>query len=165
MTFGVYPAGGNFDDNQASGIDAGDGLNGAGIWPIMMNSYMSFMRAEAALFLGTGENARMMLEEGVRNSITTVMSKLPNPGDFSNVPSTTDVDDYVTEVLALYDAAASNDDKMAVIGKEYWLAMYGNGVEGYNLYRRTGSPINLQPTYLGTGRPLGLYNKKLNYEK
>jgi hypothetical protein len=92
-----------------------------------------------------------MLEEGVRNSITTVMSKLPNPASFNNVPDADDVNDYVDAVLALYDAATSADERMAVVGKEYWLAMYGNGVEGYNLYRRTGTPINLQPTYLGTG--------------
>lgn len=151
MTFGVYPAGGIFDDGQASGIDSGDGLNGAGIWPIMMNSYMYFMRAEAALYLSTTDDARAMLEEGVRNSISTVMSKLPNPASFNNIPDTDDVNDYVDVVLALYDAATTNDEKMAVVGKEYWLAMYGNGVEGYNLYRRTGTPINLQPTYLGTG--------------
>jgi hypothetical protein len=151
MTFGVYPAGGIFDDGQASGIDSGDGLNGAGIWPIIMNSYMYFMRAESALYLGTNDDPRAMLEEGVRNSIATVQSKLPNPESFNNVPSTDDVNAYVDAVLALYDAATSDDDKMAVIGKEYWLAMYGNGVEGYNLYRRTGTPINLQPTYLGTG--------------
>ena len=151
MTFGVYPAGGIFDDDQASGIDAGDGLNGAGIWPIMMNSYMYFMRAEVAIYLGTTDDPRAMLEEGVRNSITTVMSKLPNPDSFDNVPDSGDVEDYVAEVLALYDAAGTDDERMAVIGKEYWIAMYGNGVEGYNLYRRTGTPINLQPTYLGTG--------------
>jgi hypothetical protein len=151
MTFGIYPAGGIYDDDQGSGIDAGDGLNGEGIWPIMMNSYMYFMRAEAALYLSTTDDARAMLEEGVRNSITTVMSKLPNPASFDNVPDTGDVNDYVDAVLALYDAATSNDERMAVVGKEYWLAMYGNGVEGFNLYRRTGTPINLQPTYLGTG--------------
>ncbi|MCK8480039.1 SusD/RagB family nutrient-binding outer membrane lipoprotein [Psychroserpens algicola] len=151
MTFGTYPAGGIFDDGQASGIDAGDGLNGAGIWPIMMNSFVYFMRAEAAIYLGTTDDPRAMLEEGVRNSISTVMGTLPNPGSFDNVPDSGDVDDYVAEVLSLYDAATGPDERMAVIAKEYWIAMYGNGVEGYNLYRRTGTPINLQPTYLGTG--------------
>ncbi|OUR99413.1 hypothetical protein A9Q86_12660 [Flavobacteriales bacterium 33_180_T64] len=151
MTFGTYPAGGQFDDDQGSAIDSGDGLDGAGIWPIMMNSFVNFMRAEAAIYLSTTDDARAMLEEGVRNSITTVMSKLPNPGSFGSVPDNGDVEDYVAEVLALYDAATSPDERMAVIAKEYWIAMYGNGVEGYNLYRRTGTPINLQPTYLGTG--------------
>ena len=151
MTFGIYPVGGRFDDDDADSIDAGDGLDGAGIWPIMMDSFVYFMRAEAALNLGTGENARTMLEEGVRASIATVMSKLPNPGSFSNVPSATDVDDYVDEVLVLYDAATTDAERLAIIGKEYWISLFGNGVEGYNLYRRTGTPINLQPTYLGTG--------------
>ena len=151
MTFGVYPAGGRFDDDDAVRIRAGQGLDGAGLWPIMMNSFVNFMRAEAAIYLGTGEDPRALLEAGVRESIATVTGFLPNPDDFDNIPSTTDIDDYVTEVLALYDLAADADAQMAVIGKEYWIAMYGNGVEGYNLYRRTGTPINLQPTYLGTG--------------
>ena len=151
MTFGVYPVGGRFDDNDAEGISSGDGLDGAGIWPIMMDSFVYFMRAEAALSLSTGEDARTLLEEGVRASIMTVMSKLPNPGSFSNVPTSADVDNYVAEVLNLYDSATSDAERQAVIGKEYWISLFGNGVEGYNLYRRTGTPINLQPTYLGTG--------------
>jgi hypothetical protein len=32
-----------------------------------------------------------------------------------------------------------------VIATEYWFALYGNGIEAYNLYRRTGMPLNLQP--------------------
>jgi hypothetical protein len=37
-----------------------------------------------------------------------------------------------------------------VIGKEYWIALFGNGVESYNLYRRTGKPANAQPGLVGT---------------
>lgn len=150
-TFGVYPAGGRFDDNDADGIDSGDGLDGAGIWPIMMDSYVYFMRAEAALFLGTTDGAAAMLEQGVRSSMNTVIGFLPNPGDFTNTSDATDIDDYVTALMASYTAATNDTERMAIIGKEYWLAMYGNGVEGYNLYRRTGAPTNLQPTLLGTG--------------
>lgn len=150
-TFGVYPVGGRFDDNDADGIDDNDGLQGAGIWPIMMDSFVYFMRAEAALYLGTSDNAAAMLEQGIRSSMNTVIGFLPNPGDFTNTSDATDIDDYVNAVMASYMAAGSDDERMAIIGKEYWLAMYGNGVEGYNLYRRTGAPTNLQPTLLGTG--------------
>jgi hypothetical protein len=150
-TFGVYPVGGRFDDNDADSIDAGDGLQGAGIWPIMMDSFVYFMRAEAAIYLGTSDDAAAMLEQGVRASLNTVTSFLPNPGDFSNTASATDIDDYVADVMASYMAAATDAERMDIIGKEYWIAMYGNGVEGYNLYRRTGAPGNLQPTLLGTG--------------
>lgn len=150
-TFGIYPAGGKFDDDQATSISNTDGLQGSGIWPIMNASYMYFMRAEAALYLNTGEDARNMLEEGVRTSINYVISFLPNPDNFDNTASQDDIDAYVSTVLDLYDAAGSDEERMDVIAKEYWIALYGNGLEAYNLYRRTGSPDNLQPTLLGTG--------------
>ncbi|WP_420574699.1 SusD/RagB family nutrient-binding outer membrane lipoprotein [Kordia sp.] len=149
-TFGVYPVGGRFDDNDADGIDDNDGLQGAGIWPIMMDSFVYFMRAEAALYLGTSDDAAAMLEQGIRSSMATVTGFLPNPGDFTNISDAAAIDTYVNDVMTAYMAAGSNDERMNIIGKEYWLAMYGNGVEGYNLYRRTGAPGNLQPTLLGT---------------
>ena len=55
-------------------------------------------------------------------------------------------------MLANYDAAvpiAPNTDltqnKLDVIIKEYWVALWGNGIESYNMVRRTGKPANLQP--------------------
>ncbi len=30
---------------------------------------------------------------------------------------------------AQYDAAATNDTKMNVVGREYWLSLFGNGTE------------------------------------
>ncbi|TPN81322.1 SusD/RagB family nutrient-binding outer membrane lipoprotein [Aquimarina algicola] len=150
-TYGVYPAGGRFDDNDGTRVRPGQGLDGAGIWPIMTDSFVYFMRAEAAIFLGTTDDSRMMLEQGTRKSISNVMALLTNPENFDNVPETTDVDNYITAVLNLYDGAGTDTERMNVIGKEYWISLFGNGVEGYNLFRRTGTPNNLQPTLLGTG--------------
>ena len=113
--------------------------------------FLYFMRAEAALYLGTSDDAAAMLEQGMRSSLNTVINFLPNPGDFNNTADAADVNAYVTGVMTSYMNAANDDERMEIIGKEYWLAMYGNGVEGYNLYRRTGAPGNLQPTLLGTG--------------
>lgn len=45
--------------------------------------------------------------------------------------------------LSLYDAASVKTD---VINKEFWIALFGNGVEAYNAYRRTSAPRGLQPT-------------------
>ena len=73
--WGVYPAGGKFDDDSCAGMSNGgtDGDGGAGIQPMILSSYVDFMRAEAALTLGTTDDAAAMLESGVRKSIAKVM--------------------------------------------------------------------------------------------
>jgi hypothetical protein len=59
---------------------------------------------------------------------------------------TTDVTNYMTAANAAYTAEATNAGKLNYIAREYWIASYGNGVEAYNLYRRTGMPTGMQPT-------------------
>ena len=62
------------------------------------------------------------------------------------------LDGYVSKVLALYDAATTTNEKLDVIMKEYYIALWGNGLDAYNNYRRTGKPTNMQPTRLvGSG--------------
>ena len=120
------------------------------------------MRAEAALTLGTTDDAREMLEQGIRASISKVQSftslvpatlarQIDNRGDISTVeelyvPDADDVNAYVNFVLAQYDDAASDDERLNVIGKEYFIALWGNGLDAYNLYRRTGKPDNMAPS-------------------
>ncbi len=144
-TFGPYPAGGKFDADDCIGVtgDGSDGLKGAGILPLMMSSFVDFMRAEAALTMSSGENAKELLESGIRKSIGKVTSFYSAPAAFT--PSAADVDNYVSLVLGKFDAA-DNAGKMDVVAKEYHIALFGNGVEAYNLYRRTGYPSNMQPT-------------------
>ncbi|MDC6366697.1 SusD/RagB family nutrient-binding outer membrane lipoprotein [Allomuricauda sp. AC10] len=152
-TFGPYPVGGRYDANDFDPISSGDGLDGAGIWPIMMNSFVYFMRAEAALTLGTVDDPAVMLEQAVRSSIADVQAlggSYVAGLDQSFVPTSDDVDNYVAYVMNQFNAATTDDARMAIIGKEYWIASFGNGVEAYNLYRRTGTPINMTPTLLGT---------------
>jgi hypothetical protein len=57
----------------------------------------------------------------------------------------TEVKKYKDFVVAAYAAAANNDAKMDIIAREYQYAAWGNGIEIYNLYRRTGFPANMQP--------------------
>ncbi|MEL6124447.1 MAG: SusD/RagB family nutrient-binding outer membrane lipoprotein, partial [Bacteroidota bacterium] len=76
VEYGVYPAGGRWDNNsfantQNSGVD---GALGEGIQPIWQSSWTDFIRAEAALTAGTGEDARALLESAVRKSIAKVLS-------------------------------------------------------------------------------------------
>jgi hypothetical protein len=163
--YGLYPFGGQFDENsfadqQQSGTT---GATGAGIWPMLTSSYVTFMRAEAALTLGTeGGDARTLLESGMRDSFAKVIGfESRDASTFSEVrdirgggsatvkelygADSDDVDEYVTFVLAEYDAAASDDERLDIVMREYYIALWGNGIESYNMYRRTGKPSNMQP--------------------
>ncbi|MGC4037878.1 MAG: SusD/RagB family nutrient-binding outer membrane lipoprotein [Chitinophagaceae bacterium] len=149
-TWGIYPAGGEFDSDGGDAITSSMGIKGAGIDPIWLSSYTNFLKAEAVLALGitTPGTARTLLQTGVTASIDKVMnfplkSGYTVPAD--KVPSTTQVTNYINLVLSKYDAAATDDDKLNVVMTEYYLAAWGNGVEPYNNYRRTGKPNNMQP--------------------
>ena len=149
--WGLYPAGGKFDADNCSQVSnlGTDGGRGAGIQPVLMSSYVYFLRAEAALTMGTSDDARMMLEMGVRESIATVMGfESVAPVDAALKPSDDDVNAYVDEVLARYDGANSDDARLNVIITEYWLSLQGQGLEAYNAYRRTCKPEALQPVRL-----------------
>lgn len=64
------------------------------------------------------------------------------------VPSQDNIDAYVSTVLGAYDSASSEEEKLNIIVKQYFIALFGNGVEAYNTYRRTCNPQNLQPTLI-----------------
>ena len=163
-SFGLYPAGGQFDDSSFSDTrQAGTtGGKGEGIYPILLTSFVDFLRAEAALTLGTNDNARALLESGIRKSIAKVKnfeSKVKETLDRKiyvrggqepsirelYTPTEDDIEEYVDYVLAKYDAG-NEDEKLDVLMKEYYIALWGNGLEAYNMYRRTGKPSNMAPT-------------------
>jgi hypothetical protein len=148
-TYGIYPAGGEFDANQGTSVSLNRGGNGAGIEPIWQSAFTEFTKAECALTIGTNGNARTLLENGIRRSMAKVAGFPAVIGAGASVPTAfamtqARIDGYVNKVLAAYDAATTNDAKLNVIAKEYYLALWGNGMEVYNLYRRTGKPDNLQ---------------------
>lgn len=152
-TVGVYPAAGEFDADQALQVNSSMGAKGAGIDPIWLSSFTSFIKAEAAMALGitTTGTARELIEKGVRTSIDKVVNYptklgyLMPTGSENKTATTTQINNYVNLVLSKFDNAGSVDAKMNVLMTEYYIAAWGNGVEPYNNYRRTGKPDNMQP--------------------
>lgn len=146
-TWGIYPAGGDFDVNQGTRVSLNRGGQGAGIMPIWQSAFTHFLRAEAVLTLGVAGDAREILESGVRASIAKVMAFPGTIGvsvDPNFVPTATKVNDYVAKVLARYDAATTNDARLEVVMNEWYIALWGNGFDAHNNYRRTGMPSNFQ---------------------
>jgi len=144
--FGLYPVGGKFDADEGTLVTASDGLQGAGIQPLILSNWVKFMQAESALVLGTEGDPAALLEEGIRQSMDKVLNFSTDPmivdPDFAATQA--DVDVYVAEVMERYNAAANEDEQLNIIVTEYYIALYGNGLEAYNNYRRTGKPDNIQ---------------------
>ncbi len=112
----------------------GDGT-GAGIQPLITNSMILFSRAEAALKLNTGEDAEALLREAVLAHFGAVNSLSPSfPISMASQTG------FVDRLIAQYQAA-SEEGKFELLMMQKWIALYGNGVEAYNDYRRTGLPV------------------------
>lgn len=143
-TWGTFPIGGKFDDDSFATIKQTSGMQGAGIQPVILSSYVYLMRAEAALTLGTNDSDAAMLEAGIRASIDKVINFDPATLDSDFAASQAAINAYVDEVLLAY-STASNEEKLNIIMTQAFIANWGNGVEPYNNYRRTGMPLNIQP--------------------
>ncbi len=143
--WGLYPVGGNFDDESFTPIaDRTISTKGAGIEPIMLSSFVDFMLAETALVNSslTGD-AASYLESAITKSIDKVTSFRTDQVDSNYASSNDDIENYIAEIMDRFNSSSS-DEKMNVIAKEYFKALWGNGVEAFNTYRRTGKPSDLQ---------------------
>lgn len=139
---GLYPYGGEFDSGTGS-VESGDGAGGAGIVPLLLTSWVNFMKAEVALQSGDLSSAN--LQEGMTNAINKVYSFIPlDPGaTIEDAPSETAVSNYITNIVTAYDNG-DTETKWNILAKQLFVSNYGNGNGAYNFYRRTGFPNDLQ---------------------
>lgn len=159
-TPGVYPVGGRVDTNPTgpagnpdyfNTTQLGQGANGAGILPLYMAFFTDFMKAEFELRInGNVAAAKASLDAGVNKSINRVRSFAASKAQ--TLPAGLEPEQviYLATLGAAWDATTNSTQRMDIIGKEYWKALWGNGLEAYNLYRRTSTPSDMQPVLRAT---------------
>jgi hypothetical protein len=142
---GVYPAGGAFDDSRFEPLGLGEGAGGFGITPILLSSSVHFWEAEIALASGDAASAKTHMIAGLSDSVAKVIEFGANDstGDLSATPTVDDVSLHANTIASAFDADAAGG--WNVLGQEFFVSLYGNGIDAYNFYRRTGYPNNLQP--------------------
>ncbi|MAP55175.1 SusD/RagB family nutrient-binding outer membrane lipoprotein [Altibacter sp.] len=145
---GLYPVGGKYNDGSTGATNAGQGAAGAGSSIIMTNAFTQFLIAEAQLMLNNNSGAALTaMENGIRASISKVMNfqsfAIPSGAP---EPTQADVDAYVSDAIARFNAASGNEAKLDVIITEYYKSAWGNGIEIYNNFRRTSYPSDLAPS-------------------
>jgi hypothetical protein len=140
---GLYPYGGLYDDApEPANNNKG---RGDGIFPIATSWMVKFWEIEAILALGVtvpGETPATLLEKAMREQITKVNS-FASKDSGSTLMASADITNYVNTWLADFNAAPSNQ-KLGIALKQAWFCNYGNGLELYNTFRRTGLPGDLQ---------------------
>ncbi|MEJ7767375.1 MAG: SusD/RagB family nutrient-binding outer membrane lipoprotein [Chitinophagaceae bacterium] len=172
---GVYPIGGLYDNNPINNLTAAnvflnnagttaafkavgntDG-SGAGVLPFISNAMVKFILAEAVLTLGTPGDARQLFQDGIiahLNSVNTVSS---TSGNLSPAMSAATITAFALKNVTAYNAADA-DGKLNLVMTQKYIALYGNGMEAYNDYRRTGFPILAAPV-----APLNVFPLRLSY--
>ncbi|PQJ14418.1 hypothetical protein BST99_00455 [Aureicoccus marinus] len=142
---GVYPVGGNYDDSRFEGIAVGSGGAGAGITPMLLASWVDFWKAEVAMATSPAAGKQNILD-GMAKSIAKVRTflNLDPDADTSVTPLDADVNAFIASIDAAFDAA-DDTGKMNIMAEQFFVALRGNGHDGFNFYRRTGFPRTVEP--------------------
>ncbi len=123
-----------------------------GIW---IASATAWTRATDADVASELVGATVTVSEGVSNisarfvQITTSTTASPLVVGTTAINWRSPLADELARYTARANAAfagATPNAKMDFVAREYWISLFGSGVEAYNLYRRTGLPNGMQPT-------------------
>jgi hypothetical protein len=101
-------------------------------YPIYSVAQVNFARAEAAFRGWTSENAMDMYYAGIEASMDTYGVTDGPDGD-----GVGGYDDYITNSEVAWTAGR----EMEQIATQAWVALYLNGYEGWNNWRRVGYPV------------------------
>lgn len=156
-TVGAYPAAGIFDvaPQTTGGNKYG---TGDGIFPIITSWMVKFYMLEAQIALGvnTGKTESALLSDAIKDQ----MNKVIAVGVAADAKATANIDawpdtyswpitylnvtDYLATVTEDYPTTGTANQRLGYVLKQAWYANFGNGLEGYNSFRRTGLPADIQ---------------------
>ena len=156
-TVGAYPAAGLFD--KSAGLTGGNKFGvGDGIFPIISSWMVKFwmLEAQIALNVNTGYTESDLLAEAIGDQMKKVISvgTSTDPqasSDISNWPNLYSwpivfktENEYINSIIYDYPTSGSSNQRLNTVLKHAWFANFGNGFEGYNSFRRTGFPSDIQ---------------------
>lgn len=126
---GVLPALPSFSKYNTAIV----GNTGVGPVRLVTNFQRAFILAEAALRLNTPGDPQALYTEGVTASMA-LAGLTPDQ-----------IKAYLTANPTIATLSGTNEQKIAQIITQKYIALTGNGIEAWNDYRRTGYPV-LQPS-------------------
>lgn len=152
---GIFPTGGRYDDNNGGNINQimagapGAPARPTGKAPHRFLTYDEFLYIQAEL-MQVGKmagDAGMKLNQAMLASFAKVDQVVSLNGAPQNIPvisGTTNATTFIANVMTEF-AAASDAKKLEIIMTQKWVATFGDPLDQYNDYRRTGYPVLANP--------------------
>ncbi|GAA4270850.1 SusD/RagB family nutrient-binding outer membrane lipoprotein [Aquimarina gracilis] len=143
---GIFPCGGRYDDGAGFARTIN---SGTGVAPKRILTYDEFLYIQAELMhegLMPGD-AGAKLREAMTASFAKVDQVVAGTGTSQTVPvlaGSTAVTTFLDNVMNEFNAA-SDEKKLEIIMTQKWVATFGDPMDQYNDYRRTGYPVLADP--------------------
>ncbi|MCX8492147.1 MAG: SusD/RagB family nutrient-binding outer membrane lipoprotein [Cyclobacteriaceae bacterium] len=128
--------------DQTAGSQNGIYIANAAAWTRSAdaNTQAGLLGATVSVLEGTANITATFVQ------ITTGTITVGTTGISWRSPLAADITRYVARANAAYASQTTDSNRLNYIAREYWISLFGSGVESYNLYRRTGFPTGMQPT-------------------
>jgi hypothetical protein len=139
---GIYPCGGKYDDGEGGKCSEAVG-NGIAPEKMLQAYSVPFLLAELYLAKEVDGDAKAKLEEGIRLSIAHVNAVTKASDETAPVITNEKITEFVTKILAKYDAASTDLEKLRIVMTQKWITNFFNPIEAYSDIRRTGYPTLL----------------------
>lgn len=144
---GIFPAGGRYDDGGAQ-VQSGNTSSGIAPHRILTYAEFLFIQAEMMQVGMIAGDAGAKLEEAITAGFEKVDEVVADnnpvgqvvPAIMTNPATAT----FIAGVMAEYNAASA-EKKLEIIMTQKWVATFGDPMDQYNDYRRTGYPVLANP--------------------
>jgi len=111
----------------------------------MLAGWVDLMKAEVALAQNNAGAAANNINTGLTKHINKVASfgSLDSEANSDFFATTSQINSYVNSIVTSFNAA-SPANKWEILAEQQFISHYGNGIDSYNFYRRTGYPTRVQ---------------------
>ncbi|MEL1252575.1 SusD/RagB family nutrient-binding outer membrane lipoprotein [Flavobacterium sp. DGU38] len=146
---GIFTSGGRYDDGQGGSVATLATKSGTGIAPHRILTYDEFLYIQAEL-IQVGKlpgSASTKLREAITKSFEKVDQVVLNNKSTQTVPvltGSTAVTNFINKIITEF-TSASTDKQLEIIMTQKWVGTFGDPMDQYTDYRRTGYPILANP--------------------
>ncbi|MEO7044992.1 MAG: SusD/RagB family nutrient-binding outer membrane lipoprotein, partial [Ferruginibacter sp.] len=144
-TQGIYPVGGLYDDGAGATLTAAS-ASGAVPYRILTYADRLYLEAELIHELVIPGDAKAKLQAAIKESFAQVTYVVGKSGNVAPPLDTAAVNAYISNVMTEYTNGTPAKQLRIIMTQKWIQSFYGNAVDTYSDYRRTGYPVIFNPS-------------------